>query len=63
MDKKGIVHSMEIVREIKELRNQIVHEYILEDIAELFGEICRLCPDLFKMVDKVVEYIRMRIER
>ena len=28
MDKKGIVHSMEIVREIKELRNQIVHEYI-----------------------------------
>ncbi len=56
MEKTGIIDSAEEARLIKELRNDIVHEYMLNDIISLFGEVTKKSPVLLRYCDNAIEY-------
>lgn len=56
--KRGLVDSVNELREMKDLRNEIVHEYAIEDLAALYAEIYRMTPDLIDLVKRVGTYLR-----
>lgn len=56
--KRGIVQSVDIMRETRELRNQIVHEYIKTNLQKLFVDIFEFTPCLIKICDNVFEYCK-----
>ena len=49
-EKRGVIDSVEQWREIRELRNQIAHEYVLSDLRELFEAAIRVTPVLLETV-------------
>ena len=55
MEKYGVIESAEDARIIKELRNDIVHEYILTDITILFKEVLNQCPFLLKFAENAIQ--------
>jgi len=55
-EKRGIVESAELLHTIKDLRNNIVHEYQINEIAKFFGDIIKYSPVLLKMIKKLNEY-------
>jgi uncharacterized protein YutE (UPF0331/DUF86 family) len=55
MEKIGIITSTEDARLIKELRNDIVHEYLASDMAQLYQEVLEQCPVLFNYADLAIE--------
>ena len=52
-EKRGVIDSVEQWREIRELRNQIAHEYVLSDLRELFEAVIRFTPVLLETVATV----------
>jgi len=54
MEKIGIINSTEEARLIKELRNDIVHEYLASDLTQLFKEVLSQCPILLKFTDQAI---------
>jgi len=56
MEKTGIIDSSEEARLIKELRNDIVHEYVLKDIIPLFDEVTKKTPVLLRYSGNAIEY-------
>ena len=55
MEKIGIINSTEDARLIKELRNDIVHEYLTSDMTQLYQEVLVQCPVLFKYAEQAIE--------
>ena len=55
-EKRRIVSSAESLRTIKDLRNSIVHEYRIDEIAGFFADILRYTPVLLEIIDKVNIY-------
>jgi len=55
-EKRRIVDSAELLHTIKDLRNSIVHEYQIEEIAKFFGDIIKLSPVLLDIIKSVNEY-------
>lgn len=41
---------------MKDLRNEIVHEYINENLVELFKDILQYTIKLFEIVEKIKNY-------
>ncbi len=54
MEKIGILNSTEEARFIKELRNDIVHEYLTSDMTQLYMEVLVQCPIVFKYAEQSV---------
>lgn len=59
--KRGIVNDVGVIREFKDLRNSIAHEYREVDLAALFGLILRLTPLLLEHVEKAEQYVASNI--
>ncbi len=57
-EQRGIIDSAEGWRNIRELRNQIAHEYVLEDLHSLFEDVIQFTPFVLKCVDKIKIYLR-----
>ena len=58
--KRGIIDNPEDIRNIKDIRNDIAHEYMQERLIELFEEVVKLTPLLMKYVDTARQYcVRM----
>lgn len=55
MEKIDIINSTEEARFIKELRNDIVHEYLASDMTQLYQEVLVQCPVLFIYVENAIE--------
>jgi len=55
-EKRGIVESVKRVRDLMDLRNDIVHEYETDDLQSLFRQTLEATPDLFAIVEKVERY-------
>jgi uncharacterized protein YutE (UPF0331/DUF86 family) len=55
-EKRGIVESAELLHVIKDLRNNIVHEYQIDEIAKFFGEIVKYSPVLLGIIENVNNY-------
>jgi len=54
--KRGFVESIDILHTLKDLRNEIVHEYKEKDLKDLFSEILKSVPIIIGISDKVFEY-------
>ena len=57
MEKHGIISSTENARLLKELRNDIVHEYVVYDLQPLFQEVLENCPVVFDFTKNTIQYI------
>ncbi len=57
-EKRGVIESAHRVRDLKDLRNDIVHEYETEDLRSLFGQTLDATPELFAIAEKVESYCR-----
>lgn len=57
-EKRGLIISTEMMREMRELRNEIAHEYASADLQTLFHDAVRLAPELLVIAERVHEYCR-----
>ncbi len=57
MEKQGLISSTDDARLVKELRNDIVHEYVITDLKQLFAEVLNNCPLVFNFVDNTLKYV------
>jgi uncharacterized protein YutE (UPF0331/DUF86 family) len=55
-EKRGIVQSADRVRDLKGLRNDIVHEYETDDLRSLFRQTLDAVPELFAIAEKTRTY-------
>jgi uncharacterized protein YutE (UPF0331/DUF86 family) len=62
-EKRGIITSAERVRDLKDLRNDIVHEYETDDLRSLFENTLEATPELFEISERVERYCRRYLER
>ena len=56
MEKIGVVDDAVEVRKIKELRNDIVHDYAFDDLNGLFKEVLNLTPALINSIQRAINY-------
>ena len=57
-EKKGLIESADIFIEIRILRNQIAHEYIQDEIKEMFEKVLLYTPHLLDSVVRVQNHCR-----
>lgn len=55
-EKRGIIDSAAQWREIRQLRNQIAHDYVITDQRELFEATIRYAPELLRTLEKIEGY-------
>jgi uncharacterized protein YutE (UPF0331/DUF86 family) len=55
-EKRGIVYSAELLHTIKDLRNNIVHEYKIAEITKFFADVQKYTPLLLEIIQKVNVY-------
>ena len=54
--KRQLIGSVDDMREIREVRNEVAHEYALEDLTGLFADVLRLAPQLITLRDRAKQY-------
>ncbi|PHS41847.1 MAG: hypothetical protein COB07_02060 [Sulfurovum sp.] len=54
--KRGLFENIETIRQIKDLRNEISHEYIDDALQDLFEDIIKLTPSLIQMAETTLKY-------
>ncbi|MEA3438510.1 MAG: hypothetical protein U9R43_18750 [Thermodesulfobacteriota bacterium] len=57
LEKLGIVENADDVLNIRELRNQIAHEYVEADLNALFMDVLRYVPAIETVVNNLKKYI------
>ena len=57
LEKLEIIKNAEQIINISELRNQIAHEYVDDDLHELFVDVLKFVPELEKVFENVKIYI------
>lgn len=55
--KRGVLESAEIARTVKDICNEIVHEYTVEDLKQLQEEVIAYTKVLLQLVVKVNDYV------
>jgi hypothetical protein len=55
-DKRALFESVDEIREIRDLRNKIAHEYSKEDLEALFADVMRFTPRVCIIADNVFAY-------
>ena len=61
-EKRGLVSSAELLRNIKDLRNNIVHEYKIAAITAFFEDVLKFTPLLLEIINKVNEYCKKYLD-
>jgi len=59
-EKMNLIQSADQLLEIRDLRNQIAHEYIPEAITELIPEVINHCPNLIANINQTKQFIAAR---
>jgi len=54
--KRGLFENIDVVRQIKDLRNEIAHEYIDDALQDLFEDIVKFTPVLIEMAETTLKY-------
>ncbi|MBI5244162.1 MAG: hypothetical protein HY922_10890 [Elusimicrobia bacterium] len=60
MEKRAVIPSAKLWRDIRDIRNQIAHEYALKSLAPLQRAVMAHCPDLFEAVARVRSYVQRK---
>lgn len=55
-EKRGLIDSANAFREIRELRNEIAHEYAQENLRPLFQSVLEQAPILLEIIRRSHEY-------
>ncbi|CAM5209851.1 hypothetical protein [Alishewanella longhuensis] len=55
--KKGLLEDNQTARTLKDIRNEIVHEYVVEELKNLQLEILRYTTILLELVKVALRYI------
>ncbi len=56
LEKLEIIETADNLLNIREIRNQIAHEYVESDIKSLFFDVLRYVPELKKIINNVKAY-------
>lgn len=56
--KRGLIEQIDVIRDFKDLRNEIVHEYAVEDVPALYAEIYEAAPSLLQLHARTLEYVK-----
>jgi len=62
-EKRGIVSSAELLHTIKDLRNNIVHEYKISEITRFFADVKKYTPLLLDIIKNVNVYCEKYLEK
>jgi uncharacterized protein YutE (UPF0331/DUF86 family) len=62
-EKRGIVSSSELLHTIKDLRNNIVHEYKIAEITRFFADVQKYTPILLDIIKNVNVYCERYLEK
>ncbi len=54
--KRSLFKNIEDINRIRDLRNEIVHEYLDESLRESFTELLELTPKLIEIIKNTIEY-------
>lgn len=59
-EKKGLIQSEKAFIRIRRLRNDIAHEYLMEEkeLAEMYAGLLELAPLLFDGVERITDYAK-----
>jgi uncharacterized protein with HEPN domain len=57
-EKRGIIRSAADFRQIRELRNQIAHEYASNDFTVMFREILAVSPILIESRNTLLDFVK-----
>jgi uncharacterized protein YutE (UPF0331/DUF86 family) len=57
-EKLGIVDNVDILLNLRELRNQIAHEYVRTQLAQLFMDVMHYVPELHAVIDNLKTYCK-----
>jgi hypothetical protein len=60
MEKINVIENVKAFKEIRRLRNTIAHEYVVDDLNELFKDVLEYSSVLFETVNKVDNYIKTK---
>ena len=58
MEKRSVISSASEWRLLRQLRNDIVHEYLIQASDRLVIEALKLAPELLATVDRLLEYAK-----
>lgn len=61
--KRELFQDIEELRIMKDIRNTIVHEYIEDDLVEIFDEVLHYCDKLILMIENTLNYINTKYLR
>ncbi len=60
MEKRKIIASAHLWRELRELRNDIAHEYLIEKSDKVLADVIKHTPELLGTVQKFEHYIKAK---
>lgn len=60
MEKRGIIAKADDWIEVRQIRNQIAHDYVLKDLLSLYQSIYRHCPFLFQAMASMENYMKAK---
>lgn len=55
-ERRGIIFSATIFKQIRALRNQIAHEYLPEQLIEIFTIVLEFTPELLNTINRIKSY-------
>ena len=59
--KRGLFLDIELIRQVKDIRNEIVHEYLDDALQSVFVDVLNTAPDLIEIGRKTLQYSRRYI--
>lgn len=58
--KRGLIDDVEELRIMKDVRNTIAHEYIEDELVDVFEEVLEYTEVLIAMIHKTLDYVKGR---
>lgn len=55
--KRGLFEDIELIRQIKDIRNEIVHEYLDDALQSVFADVLKTAPELITIGRTTLVYI------
>jgi hypothetical protein len=59
--KRGLFENVEDVRSLKDLRNDIAHEYMDDELQQFFDELLTWTPKLIEITNATLKYIEQQV--
>lgn len=56
--KRGLFEDIKNLRIMKDIRNSIAHEYVGDNLTNLFGEVLRCTSELITIINNTLKYIK-----